>query len=908
MRRQTPFVAWAFAVLAIAAAPAAPSFARSPARPRSPACFGGPAEPAASGLSDPKGLTMVGGHLYWSGAGLQRLDPRTGVVTSVDPTFHSGISDVGPIDARAAYAVTNGADLLAFDQRSKTTRVLVPGELSATRGTGSVRPPFALDDRYVYYSRSGDYDPSRDPRLPLLGTGFYRIRRDGDGRPEFLGSPPAPGWIITIDGGFVYYRYGTRSPERRFTIVRRALAAGSQPEEIVHLQRPGGQAPMQILAARLYYVDDDALWSVPAAGGAAPVRLAAAGGAEVTDLLAEAGCLYWADGRKIRRLALGDGGAAATATPEIIADERDYQEAAHQITGVRRYVLATDGRFLYWPDVGGDRIMRARCDPRPQPARGELVAAWTRGTPRAPATAEKLAVGDGWGCARFREGADDGRGGGRHWQCWTAAPPGAPAAARIAARPIPWLLGDALYAGPDRLCAPVGDGARCWPWPAAAAEPRAPADAPAGRAAWSDGRWLHVGGTFACTYPSSVWSCFGDDAFGQLGDGRKDVAIYAGPGALGTWHGCATLGADGVLCWGRGDAGQLGFAPPETCGVGADRVPCSRTAHPVPFAVPTPSYLVAGDMFTCAVSSDRVPRCWGGSRDGLFGDAAACPPALRSGWPTRTGRVPAPAATCSPTPAAVPGLTSPTGWVTAGPRGICADAGGGRAHCAGAIPSPDGAVHDVAVGAGDQPAACGIAGADAVCWGAGYSPPDRPGAPAHVDADRTPVAGAAVLDSPPRDAAEWASSCRIHFGCEHATPALPDCAPGASAQPWSDLVAQAPALVGTTVRVRGPLVVGLDPGQRGRGYRDLPGGNVSMSVRCGPSECCNHRPLPIVIGGAEAKLALAALECTGDDSRACCNAPALGQTVIAVGALQRSRAGDWRLDAPQVCAVAAGPP
>jgi hypothetical protein len=59
-----------------------------------------------------------------------------------------------------------------------------------------------------------------------------------------------------------------------------------------------------------------------------------------------------------------------------------------------------------------------------------------------------------------------------------------------------------------------------------------------------------------------------------------------------------------------------------------------------------------------------------------------------------------------------------------------------------------------------------------------------------------------------------------------------------------------------------------------------------------------------VIGGAEEKLALATFECAGDDSRVCCNAPALGQPVIATGVLERTRRGTWQLASPEICALA----
>jgi hypothetical protein len=69
---------------------------------------------------------------------------------------------------------------------------------------------------------------------------------------------------------------------------------------------------------------------------------------------------------------------------------------------------------------------------------------------------------------------------------------------------------------------------------------------------------------------SEVYLCWGDNALGQLGDGEGPTR-QATPGPLtsspeaeapfvpwiGFDHGCG-MSAGGVLCWGRGDSGELG--------------------------------------------------------------------------------------------------------------------------------------------------------------------------------------------------------------------------------------------------------------------------------------------------------------------------------------------------------------
>lgn len=82
---------------------------------------------------------------------------------------------------------------------------------------------------------------------------------------------------------------------------------------------------------------------------------------------------------------------------------------------------------------------------------------------------------------------------------------------------------------------------------------------------------IAMGGTFACAIANGSLQCWGNNEFGQIGNGANGANAFATPVAwpkgaaapfrfaLGTNHGCALLeNRKQVLCWGKNDKGQLG--------------------------------------------------------------------------------------------------------------------------------------------------------------------------------------------------------------------------------------------------------------------------------------------------------------------------------------------------------------
>jgi hypothetical protein len=482
---------------------------------------------------------------------------------------------------------------------------------------------------------------------------------------------------------------------------------------------------------------------------------------------------------------------------------------------------------------------------------------------------------------------------------------------------VPWLRDVAPQAGPDRVCVLATPELtfRCWQRPVRAeAEGK---ELPASEqwlnpnhAGWNDAytrsdrvKSVFVGGTFSCLQATStdgLW-CLGDDRFGQLGGSsavpppnaaRDDPAYVKGTWpaqnvALGTWHACAAAAPRGlalgghIACWGRGDAGQLGAPGPDLCEVGGETLACAKQAQPG-IALPSePLALFAGDLYTC-LSTPRGVQCWGASRDGFFGSAKACPASLKRAWPTLHGSVAAPRASCSPAPVKVAGVQGFQQTPSTGPRGICFDEGI-PLRCIGGIRTPRaGSITRVVVSPGEDAAACGLSQGGVVCWGEGYSPAGAPDVPLPITLEPLPkVMETAMVGS--EDGGRYSASCLVRSGCNFGPAKVPACAPDLPVVAWETLRSSAGAQIGKLVHVRGPVAVGS---------------HFSTLMACQASDgigCCNRTNAPVVLGEAPA-LRLDGLFCAGDDSAACCNAPAYGDTLVASGRLAtKSERADSRL-------------
>jgi alpha-tubulin suppressor-like RCC1 family protein len=125
-----------------------------------------------------------------------------------------------------------------------------------------------------------------------------------------------------------------------------------------------------------------------------------------------------------------------------------------------------------------------------------------------------------------------------------------------------------------------------------------------------------------------VW-CWGDNDFGQLGNGSlkaqsRPVPVEGVDGAqtvvVGSLHSCALLRKDRTaMCWGNNARGQLGN------GTASQRRVPPGLVMDGSVALSNIAQLVAGAEHTCALLAGGSVKCWGFNLAGQVG-SATCPP------------------------------------------------------------------------------------------------------------------------------------------------------------------------------------------------------------------------------------------------------------------------------------------
>ena len=132
---------------------------------------------------------------------------------------------------------------------------------------------------------------------------------------------------------------------------------------------------------------------------------------------------------------------------------------------------------------------------------------------------------------------------------------------------------------------------------------------------------MSAGGDHLCAIlDDSSLQCWGDNSFGQLGDGTTtdrltmtevglDAARTAVSISSGKDHTCSILDNGDLQCWGRNNHGQLGDGT------------AVHSSSPVDVGLSgVPVQLSSGDWHSCAILDDASLQCWGRNDQGQLGD------------------------------------------------------------------------------------------------------------------------------------------------------------------------------------------------------------------------------------------------------------------------------------------------
>jgi alpha-tubulin suppressor-like RCC1 family protein len=184
----------------------------------------------------------------------------------------------------------------------------------------------------------------------------------------------------------------------------------------------------------------------------------------------------------------------------------------------------------------------------------------------------------------------------------------------------------AIRAGANHTCALTLAGAvKCWgdnSFGQLGNGTTNPASTPVDVAGLSSGiSAISAGGSHTCALlPGGRLECWGSNSFGQLGDGTttnrkspvdvKQLSSGVSAVSAGSRHTCARMQTGGAMCWGYNFYGQLGDGTTST--------------HLVPVNVSVLSVGLAsiqvGNLYTCALLLTGGVRCWGNNDFGQLGN------------------------------------------------------------------------------------------------------------------------------------------------------------------------------------------------------------------------------------------------------------------------------------------------
>ena len=220
-----------------------------------------------------------------------------------------------------------------------------------------------------------------------------------------------------------------------------------------------------------------------------------------------------------------------------------------------------------------------------------------------------------------------------------------------------------------------------------------------------------VGTGFACGLnPSGGVECWGDGAFGDLGNGSTNGSLVPAPVptltnaitsvSAGNAFACAVTTGTQIMCWGVAALGELGnngsFPIPEPFCSGTfvtdantttASLPCAKTPTPVVGTDLSPltgfTAVSAGSDFACGLTQNGAVQCWGDNAYGAIGnngDTVATGNAKCGGLLLASHQ---PSYPCALSPVAVSNLSSGVVSIAAGDNSACAVTSVGTVLCWG---------------------------------------------------------------------------------------------------------------------------------------------------------------------------------------------------------------------------------
>lgn len=300
---------------------------------------------------------------------------------------------------------------------------------------------------------------------------------------------------------------------------------------------------------------------------------------------------------------LGDGTTAAQATP-VKAGTGEVKFISIGVGTSHTCGLATTGDIFCW----GDNSLGALGSPNSGGVTNQLTPALVAGGLSFTA----LAVGSNHSCAIATGGAA---------YCWGLNSSSQLGDGTVIARDVPTAVAGgktfrSISAGDGHTCAvTLASAAYCWGndtfgqiGDGSSGGPRSSPSAVAGGTAFTT---ITAGGFHTCgSQANGVTSCWGNNGFGQLGDGtttnRAAPITVSGAHAFSQLGGgvsatCAWSSLEGAFCWGTNTSGQLGDG--------------TTTQRTLPTAVIRGAIQLRsasnGGGLSCGVATTLAVYCWG---------------------------------------------------------------------------------------------------------------------------------------------------------------------------------------------------------------------------------------------------------------------------------------------------------